>query len=146
MIRFQTLGSLFFSFRFQLSLNSVISVSLQHEALRAELREKQADMDQLISTAEDLQRELENVPHSDPRVIQREMETLRDEWLQVSAASHTHPKNHEAVCGLNRWSLEPVAGISPMNAQRRWGLNMMSANHGRGSFKVAVNDDKHTFS
>ncbi|CAM9192469.1 unnamed protein product, partial [Lampetra planeri] len=62
----------------------------KHEALQAKLREKQADMDQLISTAEDLQRELENVPHSDPCVIQREMETLRDEWLEVTERIQTN--------------------------------------------------------
>lgn len=41
-------------------------------------------MDQLISTVEDLQRELEKVPNSDTRSIQQEMETLRDQWLEVS--------------------------------------------------------------
>lgn len=61
------------------------SLSFQHEAVQAELREKQEDMDQLISTVEDLQRELEKVPKSDPCSIQREMETLRDQWLEVSA-------------------------------------------------------------
>ena len=42
-------------------------------------------MDQLISSAEDLQRELEKVPTSDPCCIQRDMETLRDQWLEVSS-------------------------------------------------------------
>lgn len=41
-------------------------------------------MDQLISTVEDLQRELEKVPSSDMGSIQRDMETLRDQWLVVS--------------------------------------------------------------
>lgn len=60
-----------------------IFLSLKHEAIRAELREKQEDMDQLISTVEDLQRELEKIPKSDANSIQREMELLRDQWLEV---------------------------------------------------------------
>lgn len=43
-------------------------------------------MDQLISTVEDLQRELEKVPNSDTSSIQRDMEMLRDQWLVVSGA------------------------------------------------------------
>lgn len=41
-------------------------------------------MDLLISTAEDLQRELEKPPNSDTCSIQRDMEILRDQWLGVS--------------------------------------------------------------
>lgn len=62
-------------------------LSLKHEAIRAELREKQEDMDQLISTVEDLQRELEKIPKSDANSIQREMELLRDQWLEVGDTS-----------------------------------------------------------
>lgn len=43
-------------------------------------------MDQLISIVEDLQRELEKVPNSDACSIQRDMEMLRDQWLEVSGA------------------------------------------------------------
>lgn len=60
---------------------------VKHEAVRAELREKQEDMDQLISTVEDLQRELEKIPKSDANPMQREMELLRDQWLEVDASS-----------------------------------------------------------
>lgn len=52
----------------------------------AELKDKQEDMDQLISTSEDLQRELEKVPKSDTLSIQRDMETLRNQWLEVIGA------------------------------------------------------------
>ncbi|CAB1447009.1 unnamed protein product [Pleuronectes platessa] len=62
----------------------------RHEAVQAELREKQEDMDQLISSAEDLQRELEKVLTSDPCCIQRDMETLRDQWLEVSERIQTN--------------------------------------------------------
>ncbi|XP_040920912.1 nesprin-1-like [Toxotes jaculatrix] len=58
---------------------------IRHETVQAELREKQEDMDQLISTVEDLQRELEKVPSSDTSSIQRDMETLRDQWLELAA-------------------------------------------------------------
>lgn len=62
-----------------------LTLSFKHEAVQAELRDKQEDMDQLISTAEDLQRELDKVPKCDACSIQKEMETLRDQWLEVSA-------------------------------------------------------------
>lgn len=55
----------------------------QHEAVEAELREKQEDMDQLISTVEDLQRELEKVPKSGGTLIQTETDALRNQWLEV---------------------------------------------------------------
>lgn len=58
---------------------------VKHEAVRAELREKQEDMDQLISTVEDLQRELKKIPKSDANYVQREMELLRDQWLEVDS-------------------------------------------------------------
>lgn len=41
-------------------------------------------MDLLISTVEDLQRELEKVPNSETCSIQKDMEMLRDQWLEVS--------------------------------------------------------------
>lgn len=49
----------------------------------AELRGRQEDMDLFISSGEDLQRELVNVPHCGSNSIQRGMDTLRDQWLQV---------------------------------------------------------------
>lgn len=42
-------------------------------------------MDLLISTAEDLQRELKKIPKSDATSVQRELERLRDQWLEVDA-------------------------------------------------------------
>lgn len=66
---------------------SLSALFLQHETVQTELRDRQEDMDQLISTVEDLQRELLKVPVSDASSIQRDMETLRDQWLEVSAAS-----------------------------------------------------------
>ncbi|XP_047184446.1 nesprin-1 isoform X2 [Scophthalmus maximus] len=62
----------------------------RHETVKAELRVKQEDMDQLISAVEDLQRELEKVPSSDTRAIQRDMEMLRDQWLEVSEGIQTN--------------------------------------------------------
>lgn len=61
---------------------------VKHEAVRAELREKQEDMDQLISTVEDLQRELKKIPTSDANSVQREMELLRDQWLEVDSGCY----------------------------------------------------------
>lgn len=55
----------------------------QHEAVHTELRERQEDMDQLISTVEDLQRELEKVPKSEGCFIQKETDALRNQWLEV---------------------------------------------------------------
>ncbi|XP_037541085.1 nesprin-1 [Nematolebias whitei] len=66
------------------------SAFTQHEIVHAELREKQEDMDQLISTVEDLQRELEKVPNSKMFSIQAEMEALRDQWLLVSEKIQTN--------------------------------------------------------
>ena len=40
-------------------------------------------MDLLISTVEDLQREMEKTPGPDMQSIQTDMETLRDQWLEV---------------------------------------------------------------
>lgn len=62
---------------------------MQHETVQAELREKQDDMDQLISTVEDLQRELERVPNSDMFSVLSEVEALRDQWLLVSGVVKT---------------------------------------------------------
>lgn len=53
--------------------------------MRAELREKQEEMDQLISTVEDLHRELKKIPQTDGTSMQEEMELLRDQWLQVDS-------------------------------------------------------------
>lgn len=55
----------------------------QHEAVHTELREKQEDMDKLISTVEDLQRELEKVPKTEGCFIQKETNALRNQWLEV---------------------------------------------------------------
>lgn len=74
-----------------LSFLQCSSLSLQHETVQSELREKQEDMDQLISTVEDLQRELEKVPNSDMCFIQKDMKTLRDQWLEVSDAQTNMP-------------------------------------------------------
>lgn len=64
--------------------HALCTLLFQHEAVHTELREKQEDMDQLISTAEDLQRELEKVPKSAGGFIQKETDTLRNQWLEVS--------------------------------------------------------------
>ncbi|XP_067337447.1 nesprin-1 isoform X16 [Channa argus] len=61
-----------------------------HETVQGELREKQEDMDHLIRTVEDLQRELDKVPNSDKCSVQRDMETLRDQWLDVSEKIQTN--------------------------------------------------------
>lgn len=61
------------------------ALCFQHEAVHSELREKQEDMDQLISTAEDLQRELEKVPTSGGRLIQKQTDALRNQWLEVTS-------------------------------------------------------------
>lgn len=55
----------------------------QHEAVHAELREKQEDMDQLISIVEDLQRELEKVPTFEGCFSQKDTDALRNQWLEV---------------------------------------------------------------
>ncbi|KAG7239212.1 hypothetical protein INR49_029965 [Caranx melampygus] len=62
----------------------------RHDIVQTELKDKQEDMDQLISTVEDLQRELEKVPNTDTQSIQREMETLRDQWLEISERIQTN--------------------------------------------------------
>ncbi|XP_031656062.1 nesprin-1 isoform X1 [Oncorhynchus kisutch] len=62
----------------------------RHEAVIAELRGRQEDMDLFISSGEDLQRELANVPHCGSDSIQKGMDTLRDQWLQVSERIQTN--------------------------------------------------------
>lgn len=57
----------------------------QHEAVHTQLREKQEDMDQLISTVEDLQRELEKIPKSEGCFSQKDTDALRNQWLEVSS-------------------------------------------------------------
>lgn len=54
-------------------------------------------MDQLISTVEDLQRELENLPNSDMCSILKDMDTLRDQWLKVSGAQTDILPCHKSV-------------------------------------------------
>ncbi|MEQ2230442.1 hypothetical protein ILYODFUR_029349, partial [Ilyodon furcidens] len=66
------------------SLSVLWYLPIQHENVQADLREKQDDMDQLISTVEELQRELEKVPNSDMFSVLNEMEALRDQWLLIS--------------------------------------------------------------
>lgn len=66
-----------------------VSLFLKHETVQAELREKQEDMDLLISTTEELQRELGKIPNSDTCSIQKNMEMLRDQWLEVSAMTES---------------------------------------------------------
>lgn len=66
-----------------ISCHTFSTLSFQHEAVQAELREKQEDMDQFISTVEDLQRELEKVPKSEGCFIQKETDALRNQWLEV---------------------------------------------------------------
>lgn len=61
--------------------------TFQHKAVYAELREKQEDMDQLISTVEDLERELEKVPKSEGCFSQKDTDALRNQWLEVRSTS-----------------------------------------------------------
>lgn len=63
--------------------HALCTLLFQHQAVRTELRVKQEDMDQLISTVEDLQRELEKIPKSEGCFIQKETDTLRNQWLEV---------------------------------------------------------------
>ena len=67
-----------------------VPLSVQHEAAQAELRDGQESMDLLISTEEDLQREMEKTPGPDTQTIQRDMETLRDQWLEVGGRPGDH--------------------------------------------------------
>ena len=69
-----------------LLLHPCPSACVQHEAAQAELRDRQESMDHLISTVEDLQREMKKIPGPDTQSIQRNMEILRDQWLEVRDA------------------------------------------------------------
>lgn len=71
------------------------ALSFQYEAVHAELKEKQDDMDQLISTVEDLQRELEKVPKSEGCFILKETDALRNQWLEV--------RNTQCFVGINAY-------------------------------------------
>ncbi|XP_061126959.1 nesprin-1-like [Syngnathus typhle] len=55
-----------------------------HEKLLGELREKQEDMDQLITAVEDLHRELARFPDCDASMVHRDVEALRAQWLEAS--------------------------------------------------------------
>ncbi|XP_028460432.1 nesprin-1-like [Perca flavescens] len=95
----------------------------RHDTAQAELREKQEDMDQLISTVEDLQRELEKVPNSDASSIQRDMETLRNQWLEVSERIQTNIERLGYCVALwddlksmeqdiNQWAANSIADLT----------------------------------
>ncbi|XP_074471039.1 nesprin-1-like isoform X4 [Sebastes fasciatus] len=95
----------------------------RHDTVQAELREKQEDMDQLISTVEDLQRELEKVPNSDASSLQRDMETLRDQWLEVSERIQTNTERLGYCVALwddlksmeqdiNQWAANSIADLT----------------------------------
>ncbi|XP_028253699.1 nesprin-1 [Parambassis ranga] len=95
----------------------------RHETVQAELRGKQDDMDQLISTVEDLQRELEKVPNSDTSSIQRDMEMLRDQWLVVSEKIQTNTERLGYCVALwddlkameqdlNQWASTSIADLT----------------------------------
>ncbi|CAL8318022.1 unnamed protein product, partial [Boreogadus saida] len=72
------------------SREEVRRILVRHEAAQAELRDRQESMDLLISTEEDLQREMEKTPGPDTHSIQTDMETLRDQWLEVSERLQTN--------------------------------------------------------
>ncbi|XP_071335456.1 nesprin-1 isoform X2 [Trachinotus anak] len=95
----------------------------RHETVQTKLRDKQEDMDQLISTVEDLQRELEKVPNSDPGSIHRDMETLRDQWLEVSEKIQTNTERLGYCVALwddlktteqdiNQWTAASIADLT----------------------------------
>ncbi|XP_033998692.1 nesprin-1 isoform X2 [Trematomus bernacchii] len=95
----------------------------RHDTVQAELREKQEDMDQLICTVEDLQRELEKVPNSDASSLQRDMEMLRDQWLEVSEKIQTNTERLGYCVSLwddlksmeqdiNQWAANSIADLN----------------------------------
>ncbi|XP_027140369.1 nesprin-1 isoform X4 [Larimichthys crocea] len=95
----------------------------RHETVQSELRDKQEDMDQLISTVEDLQRELEKVPNSNATSIQKDMETLRDQWLEVSERIQTNTERLGYCVALwddlksmeqdvNQWTANSIADLT----------------------------------
>ncbi|KAF3849912.1 hypothetical protein F7725_019631 [Dissostichus mawsoni] len=84
---------------------------------------KQEDMDQLICTVEDLQRELEKVPNSDASSLQRDMEMLRDQWLEVSEKIQTNTERLGYCVSLwddlksmeqdiNQWAANSIADLN----------------------------------
>ncbi|KAM4529485.1 nesprin-1 isoform 3-T3 [Fundulus diaphanus] len=97
-------------------------VLTQHEAVRAELKEKQEDMDHLISTVEELQRELEKVPNSDMFSVLNEMEALGDQWLLISEKIQTNSERLGSCVELwddlkameqdiNQWTAESIPDL-----------------------------------
>ncbi|XP_061756512.1 nesprin-1-like isoform X2 [Nerophis ophidion] len=98
----------------------------RHEKLQDELREKQTDMDQLISTVEDLQREVDRIPNCGMHIIQREMETLRAQWLEATERIQTNMERLGYCMTLwddlkvmeqdiSQWTVTSIAELSVTN-------------------------------
>ncbi|CAI5683845.1 unnamed protein product [Oreochromis niloticus] len=96
---------------------------MQHKAIKDELREKQEDMDQLIRTVEDLQRELEKVPNCEMSSIWRDTETLREQWLAIAEKIQTNTERlgycvklwddlKAAEQDINQWTSGSIADLT----------------------------------
>ncbi|CAJ1078482.1 nesprin-1 [Xyrichtys novacula] len=95
----------------------------RHQTVQSELKEKQDVMDQLISTVEDLQRELEKIPNSDTSANLSDMETLRDQWLEVTERIQTNTERLGHCVSLwddlksmeqdiNQWTSNSIADVT----------------------------------
>lgn len=56
----------------------------QHEAVKAEMAGKQRELDQFSIKGKQLVIELKKIPDCDSQMMKKDMETLVDQWLDVS--------------------------------------------------------------
>lgn len=61
-----------------------LSVHVKHEAVKAEMAGKQRELDQFSSKGKQLLSELKKIPDCDSQMMKKDMETLVDQWLDVS--------------------------------------------------------------
>ena len=57
---------------------------VQHEAVKANMSAKQQELDLFSSRGKQLLSELKKIPDCDAQVMKKDVETLVDQWLDVS--------------------------------------------------------------
>lgn len=65
----------------------VVPSLLQHEAVKIEMASKQHELDAFSSRGKQLLSELLKIPDCDIHIIKKDLDTLVDQWLDVSLTS-----------------------------------------------------------
>lgn len=64
---------------------------VQHEAIKAEMSGKQHELDQFSTKGKQLVVELKKIPDCDSQMLKKDVDTLVDQWLDVSSSSGPSP-------------------------------------------------------